>query len=160
MVDPGRKTRGQGTHRGLRKLGAPQLFRDMRDLAGRNSLDHPLHQRQNQGLFRALIVSEQLRRKASVPGQFGEPGGSAFPLGLSAVFSDTRFDIPSDRSSVHDAPLPDVQPSGLPEPGSIPIRPASSFLRHHSERRFGKRSGFRVTLIRPLFLLVENRLFG
>ncbi len=72
MIGPGRKTRGQGTHCGLRKLDATQLFRDMRDLTGRDSLDHHLHQRQNQGLFRALIASEQIGRKMSVPG-LGNP---------------------------------------------------------------------------------------
>ena len=44
----------------------------MRDLAGRDSLDHHLHQRQDQGLFRSLVASEQIGRKASVPG-LGNP---------------------------------------------------------------------------------------
>ena len=72
MLVPGRKTRGQGAHRGLRKLRSTQLFRNARHPPGRDSLDHHLHQRQNQALFRALIASEQLRRKTSVPG-LGNP---------------------------------------------------------------------------------------
>ena len=63
MVDQGQKTRDQGTHRGLRKLGTTQLFRDTRDLPRRDSPDHHLHQRHNQGLFRALVASEQVGRK-------------------------------------------------------------------------------------------------
>ena len=65
MVNPGQKTCDQGILRGLRKPGTTQLFRDMRDLPRRDSLDHHPHQRQNQGLFRALVASEQIGRKIS-----------------------------------------------------------------------------------------------
>ena len=45
---------------------------------------------------------------------FGDPEEPGFPPVSSVVVPD----IPSDRSSIHDDPVPDARPSGLPEPGS------------------------------------------
>ncbi len=79
-------------------------------------------------------------------------------LASHAVIPDIRFGNPSDRSIVHDNPPPNDRPSGLPEPGSTPNRPAFSFFLHHRTEILAKGPDSGERYCRPLILSVENRL--
>jgi len=145
MVDPGRKAGRQGTHRGLRKLGATQLFRDVRDLTGRDSLDHHLHQRQDQGLFRALVASEQIRRKISVPGLGNPKDQRSHPCRQLSFPVSVPVTRPIARA------LMTIRPKMIDHLGFQNLVQYRFDQLFHSfaiiGQKFGKRSGFSVTLM-------------